>query len=102
MKCNECNRTRHQNYYNEIEFDMDLFNRELIGDNEYPHNLKFGVRHFFGSTTKGFKHDSTFSLILDDGMGDDKEMVLCEEVTISHLKRLYNFLDYIFNKEEVK
>tara|TARA_R100000808_G_C2090069_1_gene110805 strand:- start:458 stop:763 length:306 start_codon:yes stop_codon:yes gene_type:complete len=101
MKCNECNRTRHKNYYNEIEFDMDLFNHELIGGNEYPHKLKFGVRHFFGSTTEGFKHDSTFSLILDDGMGDT-EMHLCEDGSLSQLKRLYNFLDYIFNKEEVK
>ena len=81
---------------------MDLFNNEAISEHNYPHNLKFQILHFFGSNTKNFKHKSIFNLILDDGIGGKTEMHICEEVEISQLKRLYNFLDYVFNKEGVK
>ena len=101
-KCKECLRIIHRNYYNELEFEMDLLNEEMIGDNRRPHNLKFQILHFFDSNTKDFKHKSTFNLVLDDGIGGKTEMHICEEVKISQLKRLYNFLDYVFNKEGVE
>jgi hypothetical protein len=99
IKCDKCEKELRRNYFNNYEFSMDLYKKGTA----YPHShLDLEVVSFFGST-KGDTCESTFSLYLDKGMGKaddfgDGEKVLCEDVSISQLKRLYNFLDLIINK----
>ena len=95
MKCNECKRRYRENFFNVHKFSMNLYQRET-----YPHaNLDFEVVSFFDST-EGDICESTFSLYLDKDMGKadgfgDGEKILCEDVSISQLERLYHFLDLI-------
>ena len=98
MRCKECKRKLRKNYYNNHSFSMDLY-----GGKPYPHShLDFEVTSFFDSTERGVC-ESTFNLYLDKGMGKaddfgDGEKILCEDVSISQLERLYHFLDLILNK----
>ena len=98
MKCNKCKRRYRKNFFNVHKFSMDLYQTE-----PYPHsNLDFEVVSFFDST-KGGVCESTFNLYLDKGMGKaddfgDGEKILCEDVSINQLKRLYHFLDLVINK----
>ena len=98
MKCNECKRRYRENFFNVHKFSMNLYQRET-----YPHaNLDFEVVSFFDST-EGDICESTFSLYLDKDMGKadgfgDWEKILCEDVSISQLERIYHFLDLIINK----
>ena len=69
----------------------------------YPHShLDFSVVAFYDST-EGEICDSTFDLVLDKGCGDgdglgDGEKILCEDLPINQLERLYHFLDLVLNK----
>tara|TARA_R100000808_G_C2076377_1_gene101898 strand:- start:243 stop:569 length:327 start_codon:yes stop_codon:yes gene_type:complete len=104
MRCKECKRRHRINHYNNYEFSMDLY-----GGNPYPHQrLDFEVVSFFGSTDGDVCH-STFNLYLDKGLGKkgehnlldefaEGEKVLCEDVSINQLERLYHFLDLVLNK----
>ena len=98
MRCSQCKRKYRKNFFNVHKFEMNLYQRE-----PYPHSsLDFEVVSFFDST-EGDICESTFNLYLDKGMGKadgfgDGEKVLCEDVSISQLERLYHFLDLILNK----
>ena len=100
MECNECKRKYRRNYWNAYQFSLDLYQRE-----PYPHShLEFEVTSFFASN-KGDKCESTFSLYLDKGCGKndgfgDGEKILCEEIPIDQLKRLYHFLDTVLWSED--
>ena len=101
IKCNKCEKELRRNYFNNYEFSMDLYQPE--SRSPYRHsNLDFEVVSFFDSN-EGDMCKSTFSLYLDKGMGKaddfgDGEKVLCEEIPITQLERLYHFLDLIINK----
>ena len=101
MKCNKCSREYRRNYWNQHKFSMDLYQPE---SRVYPHShLDLEVTSFVDSS-EGNTCESTFSLFLDkdigkdDGFGDG-EKVLCEEISLDQLKRLYHFLDFIINKQ---
>jgi len=92
MKCKECKRKWRKNYFNNHSFSMDLY-----GGKPYPYeHLDFEVVSFFDSTEGGVC-EPTFNLSLDKGMGDG-EKVLCEDVPLNQLERLYHFLDLVINK----
>jgi len=96
MKCRECKRVYRKNFYNKHKFSMDLCTKRTIGS-----TLDFEVISFFGSTDGSVCH-STFHLYLDKGKIEEDfgvgEKVLCEDVSINQLKRLYHFLDLVINK----
>ena len=90
-------KTLRKNYFNVYKFSMDL--RRPAWPHQY---LDLEVVSFFGSN-EGDVCDSTFNLYLDKGMGKgddygDGEKVLCEDVPLNQLERLYHFLDLVINK----
>lgn len=99
MECKKCKRNWRRNYYNNHSFSMDLYG----GEPPYPHShLDIEVVSFFDSTEEGVC-EPTFDLYLDKGIGKDDgmgdgERVLCEDVPLSQLERLYHFLDLVINK----
>tara|TARA_Y100000310_G_C20317647_1_gene639214 strand:+ start:225 stop:545 length:321 start_codon:yes stop_codon:yes gene_type:complete len=101
MKCDKCRTVLRRNYYNNYKFSIDLY--QPTSRTPYPHShLDLEITSFIDSN-KGDKCCSTFSLYLDKGMGKaddfgDGEKILCEEIPINQLERLYHFLDLIINK----
>ena len=93
-----------RNFLNEYGFSMSLMNRQSENSTTYD-TLDIEVRSFFEST-RGPICNSTFDLVINKGMGKGDnafkgEIILCEEVEMSQLKRLYNFLDLVLHKSKL-
>ena len=44
-------------------------------------------------------HSDKWEEVPDEDLWEDGEKVLCEEISLDQLKRLYHFLDFIINKQ---
>tara|TARA_R100000781_G_C3996945_1_gene98925 strand:+ start:61 stop:375 length:315 start_codon:yes stop_codon:yes gene_type:complete len=93
----------HANFFNEYKVNLDLYNMQLAKRSPtYNHQnriLNIEVVEYVDNTRgKDFLNDNHWNLFINYQMED--EVIVAEEIPISQLEKLYDFLKLVLSKKE--
>ena len=99
-RCTECYQPYNRNYWNKHELELDLWNktRTLEDWSQFQGHsrLNLTICDFVGNN-QDQTPSSTWTLYLDEDLGEN-EVCVGEDMPITQLERLYEFLKVALNK----
>lgn len=93
----------HRNFFNEYKVNLDLYNMVLAKRSPtYNHEnrvLNIEVLEYVDNTKgKDFLRDNHWNLFINYQL--DNEVIVAEEIPMSQLEKLYDFLKLVLDKRE--